>query len=439
MSYSNKGDDTVSSNVGLPGEPLEGPNKEKVLVKVRTLIGWNRNSFPGAQPVSFKRSDIYNLYLKDYVVCEKSDGVRALLLAASGGIYLTGRNDEVHYLPMKLPLRGNLVEAQHITLLDGEIVVDDIDDDGVRVQRTRFMCYDGLYVHGRKLASHNLMERLSIVYTDVIVPYRRALESKNKALMIKTDAVEGLDVFATNDDSEDEKEPVLEIFLKDFFDISQITFIEDFAKKLPHISDGLIFTPVDASYKGGTCPNLLKWKPPHLNTVDFSVDVVYDRNRCPRLLELHVMHYGTRMFYNEFMAPYGNVYKQIMEMAINSKVTQLIVECSWITDSRVWTFIPHVPSSMHNDSRPDSDLNDGKVYDFNRGTWVQGGWYAERIRYDKKLPNSVKVANNVKSSIEDDITFEMLMEELKRFARGTKIPVYKKCTMPRYYTAVPVD
>ncbi|EDO08172.1 mRNA capping enzyme catalytic domain family protein [Babesia bovis T2Bo] len=392
----------------MPGDCIQiEEDRDKVLKRVRQLLGWKHDTFPGAQPVSLTRNDLQLLFRSDYVVCEKTDGIRALLLAASGAIYLIGRDEGVYHVPVRLPVRGNLTESQQITLLDGEIVLDTVEIDGIETQQPRFMCYDGIYVQRRSLKELNFLERISIVYTDVIQPYAKSIKSQNA-------------------------KPPLTIYLKDFFDISHITHIENLAQQLPHVSDGLIFTPVRLPYLPGTCNKLLKWKPPHLNTVDFSVDVLYDEHKTPRLVELFVMLKGTRVFYNEYLAPYGEVYRHILSMAISNKITQLIVECSWITDARIWTFIPKV--KPRKDSVINS-MNDGRAdYDFDNGTWVQGGWYAERIRDDKKLPNSLHVVDSVKSSIEDDITLQMLVEEFALFHKNGKIPLYNKCIMPEGYS-----
>lgn len=99
------------------------------------------------------------------------------------------------------------------------------------------------------------MERLAFVYTHVIVPLRMAgiySSTPNKP----TDGTDNSEAYDK-----------LEIYLKDFFDITQIKHINNISVKLPHISDGLIFTPVNIPYSPGTCKSLLKWKPPHLNTV----------------------------------------------------------------------------------------------------------------------------------------------------------------------------
>ncbi len=45
-------------------------------------------------------------------------------------------------------------------------------------------------------------------------------------------------------------------------------------------SDGIIFTPINEKYpeKGGSWPHLLKWKPPHLNTIDFLIKTLKNDN-----------------------------------------------------------------------------------------------------------------------------------------------------------------
>lgn len=41
---------------------------------------------------------------------------------------------------------------------------------------------------------------------------------------------------------------------------------------LPHGNDGLIFTKnLEAPYVNGVNRQIIKWKPPHMNTIDFSI------------------------------------------------------------------------------------------------------------------------------------------------------------------------
>jgi len=41
--------------------------------------------------------------------------------------------------------------------------------------------------------------------------------------------------------------------------------------RLKHKNDGLIFTSINSPYIPGTCQKMLKWKPPHENTIDFKL------------------------------------------------------------------------------------------------------------------------------------------------------------------------
>ena len=52
-------------------------------------------------------------------------------------------------------------------------------------------------------------------------------------------------------------------------------------KTLTHEADGLILQGADAPYIVGTCPELLKWKFAHLNSVDFRLRLT---DRGPQLL-----------------------------------------------------------------------------------------------------------------------------------------------------------
>ncbi|EDM11272.1 rCG53002 [Rattus norvegicus] len=62
---------------------------------------------------------------------------------------------------------------------------------------------------------------------------------------------------------------------KQFFDISiSRKLLEgNFAKEVSHELDGLIFQPI-GKYKPGRCDDILKWKPPSLNSMDFQLKIM---------------------------------------------------------------------------------------------------------------------------------------------------------------------
>ncbi len=65
--------------------------------------------------------------------------------------------------------------------------------------------------------------------------------------------------------------PVI-LMLKDIFKEQDTDKIFDLVlSKLPHENDGLILTKQIFPYYPGTTEDILKWKPKHLNTIDFEV------------------------------------------------------------------------------------------------------------------------------------------------------------------------
>jgi mRNA guanylyltransferase len=49
--------------------------------------------------------------------------------------------------------------------------------------------------------------------------------------------------------------------------------LKEVVPNLKHKSDGLIFTSSISGYKTGTCEKMLKWKPPHENSIDLQLSI----------------------------------------------------------------------------------------------------------------------------------------------------------------------
>ena len=59
--------------------------------------------------------------------------------------------------------------------------------------------------------------------------------------------------------------------MKEMFHVWQAgTIFDNILNKLQHENDGLIFTTKASPYYPGTCEHIFKWKPMHLNTIDFN-------------------------------------------------------------------------------------------------------------------------------------------------------------------------
>jgi len=219
----------------LPGSSL---NLDKVkghlnnMEKIREYIteSWKSGDptrFPGPQPISIERRHFSELRRQQYLVCEKGDGERFLLVCLPG-------SKEVHVVNRNFCLGDTLSIAgfPKDTLLDGEFVVC---KDGSWL----FLVHDAVRVRGEDLWAAPLTVRLEKA--------RGAVKS-----IIRS------------------KKDKMEIRVKNMLpllDLDKLPPLDSF----PYATDGLIFTPVNEPIRTGTHETMFKWKPRLKNTVDFLI------------------------------------------------------------------------------------------------------------------------------------------------------------------------
>lgn len=176
--------------------------------------------FPGPQPVSIERRHIPILKQNPYVVCEKTDGVRHVLMCfkheGKKVVVMINRNLECKVVPIRM---------QHTdVILDGELV----------------QCHDGKWLY--------------MVY-DIVEPgnfpdrYEKARAVTSKILKVAKDP--------------------FKVQLKTFYTMDQ--FPQFLEQKYPYETDGFVFTPVAEPIKIGTHETMFKWKPLEQNTIDFQL------------------------------------------------------------------------------------------------------------------------------------------------------------------------
>lgn len=177
----------------------------------------DKNRFPGPQPISIERKHFQILKHSEYLVCEKTDGVRHFLVCFSSGdkkvCALVNRSFDYICFPLTVP-RG--------TILDGELIGN------------TYVIHDAMWIQGRDLRAAPLTERLAHAraLTKVILPISK-LKVTCKT-MIPTERMSEL---------------VLD----------------------PKTTDGVVFTPVNEPVRMGTHRTLFKWKPFERITIDFQV------------------------------------------------------------------------------------------------------------------------------------------------------------------------
>lgn len=319
----------------------------KVQKKAQDFCKWKRREFPGSQPVSMDIKNILLLHQIPYKVSWKADGVRYMMLIdGENEVYLLDRDNcvfKVHNLHFyhkktKMPLKD--------TLLDGEMVIDIVQ--GVR--KTRYLCYDIIRFEKMTVGKEPFDVRLKCIEEEIIKPRDREIESGR-----------------INKDMES-----FRIGLKQFWDITMTWQLleEKFARTLTHAPDGLIFQPSLEPYVAGPCPNVLKWKPSDMNSIDFKLEIVKDTRLGMVQKKVGYLYVG------KLDRPYG-------EIKVDSAIKNLhgkIIECKY--EKNQWVFM--------------------------------------RERTDKSFPNSVDTANAVVESIKNPVTKEILIDYIQRYGYKKK-------------------
>jgi len=250
--------------------------KNKVLNSYTNLINTKNGNlvFIAANPITIhrenilKNNDIKNIYQK-YAVTLKADGERHFLYVLksddkeNGKIFLLNNNFEIKDTGLIDIEWGN-------TLIEGEL----INIGGTK----EFYMYDILFSKGEDVRKKYLINitigtglvpekntsRLSIIEKFFKSASRQKISSimEENVILIKNKKYQ----FSVIPDGSDIFQKIKEIWDTRKYNVFEV--------------DGIIFTPIFEYYplKWGSWTSLFKWKPPHLNTIDFLVRTVKDNN-----------------------------------------------------------------------------------------------------------------------------------------------------------------
>ena len=234
--------------------------------------------FPGSQPVSIERKHFGILAKNDYVVCEKTDGTRYMMLAF---MYETRKvcvflNRALEMFTCSLNFRKPIYDG---TILEGELY------------ENTFMIYDCLMTCGEIVGNQNFLERLE-----------HCEKTSKKIMVLKTDPILlKVKKFHLHEDFEE--------------------FMDVYLPTVKQEMDGLIFTPVNEPIRIGTHETLFKWKPREKNTVDFYMKKGQSFEGGP-VWKLYVQEKGKLFFESEF--PLSRMNEPWFE-------EDAIVECMYVT------------------------------------------------------------------------------------------------------------
>lgn len=240
----------------LPGDLVPRNSEQERWLKnhVSRLCHTDPDRFPGSQPISFSVRDLARLESHDFWVCEKSDGVRVLLFVLTDPgtgeqtTFIIDRHNTYRQLSgLYFPHHENPRKPLLDTLVDGELVVD--VDPRTQRETLRYLAFDCLIADNQNVMSKPLDKRCGRLNTWFFKPYEK--------MMIDHPHMASQQPF--------------QIKVKQTTFSYHVRTVFDGIPSLQHGNDGLIYTCVSTRYSPGTDNNILKWKPPSENSIDFKL------------------------------------------------------------------------------------------------------------------------------------------------------------------------
>lgn len=320
------------------GLKLDLGSSEKVLSHMCNILGIRHasDSFIGSHPISLTRAGLGTLLAEDYLVCEKSDGIRIMLIVYNMDVYLYDRNCVLFHSKYRL----NVKESY---FLDGEMYREE--------ETFVFAAFDCLIFADESCTKRNLNRRLqrTFEFARKIVPSCIMQNTKMQAKSFKIIAKEMMKSYG-------------------FYQIL------NGIPSLRHENDGLIFTPVKDPYLLMQRTRMFKWKPPHLNTVDFYAVKLQNLAEWKLYVSVDERQFsGNRSMYSSGLLHFANYYDDLRTLGEDDFIGEFIYDTS------------------------------KEVVDMSDFTVSLGGWSLHKVRTDKKEPNNIKTALNVLESVAEGI------------------------------------
>lgn len=199
-------------------------------------IKLKNGQFVGPQPVAVEKKDFGTLLSKRYVVCEKTDGERYMMILLNVNkkpmCFMINRNNEYFFL--NFSFKREVFEG---TILDGEMILNKNNEHNYMVHDLFTYCGVSFIEKSHDLRYAAIIDFISTRY-----------------------------IVNKNSDSFNIKTKIFYNYSKELLKIW-----EHITNSTENKIDGLIFTPVDQPVKYGRQEDLYKWKEPGNNTIDLLV------------------------------------------------------------------------------------------------------------------------------------------------------------------------
>ncbi|CAI5717394.1 unnamed protein product [Hyaloperonospora brassicae] len=372
---------------GVPvelGQAVHVATKKQLQRQINAIVGWNElDRAPMTVAQTMLRGNEHQVGEHPYFVCEKSVGIRYLVLLVQGHCYLISQNYDFREVTLFCPVRPdrlqpgvdrNTVVPHQWTILDGLLVCD---KDSTKSVLT-LLLYDILALNGSPVMTSKLQDRLKLIQNDVVGPRKQLSVPKGHPP----------DMF--------------QLVLQSMYPIDRVGHV--IRSILPRVSQtrqnaGLVFTPVLLPYTPGYSKGLFHWTPTAVLFADFQLGVEW-RGRPPKPGFKLVIHDKRTQVFQDWITFTPEDFEAFRQ---DKKASSRIVEC--VYDPEWLTYIPSHDKSTW-------DVGSTEFNATERGVgWRKGGWKFVRCRPDRSMP----LERNHLTMIEEAVGEDIKLDEIEQF------------------------
>ena len=430
----------------------------------------NKFNFPGLQVINMDREKLnyFTHFPERFLLCEKSDGVRYLLIQYKNGIcHLVGRNLQFFeiYISERLPSSPyNQKENEWAIdyLLDGELILDDVNEEyddkskfikvNGKFKKINFLIFDAVVIKGINLGYLPFWHRLKEFHKLFKEEYDISKYIKNCAKSFITKLKEDLKENKTSNNSKNIDFPnpsklekkmksiipgtittnsvnnkTISLYMKDYFNFNDVQRMNEFIKLLPHHNDGLIINVDDYPYYSGQSCEIFKWKPIEMNTIDF--EIKYNKEKSRYLLHVTGSENDGKnqsiLIPVEILCFESEKEKENFKKEYNRYENKLIAECFYDAnlcnkETAINNYYLSKIKSRTNEKIPmnlDDFPDDNIKIDLQK---LKGGWRFQRLRNDKSSGNYINTYQNIKICIKENLHMEEILSTIEKNKNLTK-------------------
>ena len=419
-------------------------------------------NFPGLQVINMDREKLnyFTHFPERFLLCEKSDGVRYLLIQYKNGIcHLVGRNLQFYeiYISERLPPSYYPKEEWTIDyLLDGELILDDVNEEfddkskfiklNGKFKKINFLIFDAVVIKGINIGYLPFRNRLIELNKLFKEEYGISKYVKNCAKSYINKLKDELKRNKSSNNSKSldfpnpnklEKEILkiipgtvttnnvnnkyITLYMKDYFNFNDVERLNEFIKLLPHHNDGLIINVDDYPYYSGQSCEIFKWKPIEMNTIDF--EIKYNKEKSKYLLYVTNNETDGKTISNltpvEILCFESDDEKDNFSKIYNRYENKLIAECFYDAnlsnkETAINNYYLSKIKSNTNEKIPmnlDDFPNDNIKLDLQK---LKGGWRFQRSRNDKSSGNYISTYQNIKVCIKENLHMEEILSTIDK-------------------------